>query len=60
MTIPLAAVTLGAEVMQLLVKIAASDEGMAWIGRKMKDKLPTLRARIRANKKVKVGGKEVW
>jgi hypothetical protein len=54
-----AAIAVGAEIMSMLLKIASSDEGVAWIGRHLKDKRPALRARIRANRHVKVGGKEV-
>ena len=54
-----AGIAAGVEIVQMILKIASSDDGVAWLGRKMKDKLPALRARIRANKHVKVGGKEV-
>lgn len=60
MAVPaVAAVTLGAEVLQLLLKIASTEEGVAWIGRRMKGELPALRARVRKNKHVKVGGRDV-
>jgi hypothetical protein len=52
-----AAVTVGLEVLASLLKIATTPDGLEWIGRKMKDDLPSLRARVRANKHVPVAGK---
>jgi len=40
-----------------MLKIGSSEEGLAWIGRRLHDKMPAIRARIKANRKVKVGGK---
>jgi hypothetical protein len=54
-----AAVAAGAEILKMLLQIATTDEGVAWIGRKMKDKLPALRTRVRALKHVRVGGRDV-
>lgn len=55
--LPAAAVALGAEILSGMLKIGSSEEGLAWIGRRLHDKMPAIRARIKANRKVKVGGK---
>ena len=49
-----AAAVLGKEILDLIVKVGGSPEGLDWIGRQLKDKVPALRARIRANEKVPV------
>jgi hypothetical protein len=62
MVVPLvagAAVTAGLEALSALLKIATTPDGIEWIGRKLKDDLPALRARVRANKHVKIAGKGV-
>jgi len=57
MAVPVVAVAAGVEILSAIAKIATTDEGVAWIGRRLKDKLPALRALIKAHQKVKVAGK---
>ena len=61
MVLPLVAagaVELGKDILEMVVKVGSSPEGLEWIGRKLKDKAPALRARIAKNQHVPVAEAE--